>query len=154
VIAAVVVLLLAGLLTWLLLHRRNQQRAWQQQAGRLVRDTDALADLATAGPAGASPEDQVAHWSAVERRTSDLATQLSTAEQAAPNDAARQTVAGLSAAVGDYLTSVRTTRQVHIGPPAPTDEQLRFAEADSAQRLAQVQQAAQPLRQQAADAAT
>jgi hypothetical protein len=31
---------------------------------------------------------------------------------------------------------VQTTRQLHVGPPAPTAEQLQFADADRAQRLA------------------
>ena len=55
-------------------------------------------------------------------------------------------MAGLSAAVGAYLETVRTTRQLHVGPPAPTDEQLQFIEADGAQRLAQLQRAAEPFR--------
>jgi hypothetical protein len=146
VLVGLAVVAAAGLAIWLLARRRAQQRAWLRQTDRLVRDTDALADLAAAGPAGPDPQQQVAHWSSVEQRTTELAAAVDAAGAAAPNDQARQALAGLSAAVADYLGTVNTTRQLHIGPPAPTDEQLQFAEADSAQRLAQLQRAVAPLR--------
>ncbi len=146
---ALAVLIVAGLVAWLLARRRSRQRAWQQQTDRLVRDTDALADLAAAGPAGPSPEQQVAHWSTVEQRATDLAAQSEAAASAAPDDRARQVVTGLSAAVGAYLDTVRTTRQLHVGPPAPTEEQLQFADAESSQRLTQLQRAAEPFRRPA-----
>jgi hypothetical protein len=142
-----VALVLAGLVAWLLVRRRNQRRAWLQRADRLVRDTDALADLAAAGATAPDPQAQVAHWSAVEQRAAELTNQIDTVLPTAPDDASRSALTTLSAATNDYLTAVRTTRQLHIGPPAPTQEQLDFAAADANQRLVQVRNAVEPLRQ-------
>ena len=47
-------------------------------------------------------------------------------------------LANLDQAVGTYLAALRTSRTLRIGPPAPSPEQLQFADAESSQRLANV----------------
>ena len=40
--------------------------------------------------------------------------------------------------MADYLAALRTSRTLRIGPPAPTPQQLQYADAESGQRLAVV----------------
>jgi hypothetical protein len=56
-----------------------------------------------------------------------------------PDDAVRASLGGLGQATAVYLAALRTSRTLRIGPPAPTTEQLPYANAESARRLAIVQ---------------
>jgi hypothetical protein len=121
------------------LHRRSERKEWWTRTDALVRDGRALADLGAAGPAGADPQQQVAHWSTLDQRTQALATEVEAVLAARPpDDPSRAAVAGLGQAVADYQGALRTSRTLRIGPPAPTAEQLQFADAESNQRLAVV----------------
>jgi hypothetical protein len=139
--------LIALIVAFVVGHQRRR-RAWWTKTGGLVRDARALIDLGAAGPASIEPAQQVAHWSTLEQRTGALVSGLDAVAPDAPNDQAKASIAGVSAAAGAYLQSVHTARQLRIGPPAPTPEQLGYADAESSQRLAGLRDAVAPLEQQ------
>jgi hypothetical protein len=131
-LAAVLLLVLA-----VALRRRSERKSWWAQADAVLHDGQALVDLGTAGPAGADPQQEIAHWGTIEQRTEALANEVqSVLGSGPPDDATRAAVAGLGQAVADYLAALRTSRTLRIGPPAPTAEQLQYADAESNQRLA------------------
>ena len=131
-LAAVLILVLV-----VALRRRSERKSWWTRADDLVRDGRALVDVGTAGPAGADPQQEIAHWGTVEQRTQALANEVQTVlASGPPDDGTRATVAGLGQAVADYLAALRTSRTLRIGPPAPTAEQLQYADAESNQRIA------------------
>jgi len=146
VLVGVLLLAAVGLGAWMLVRRRNQRALWWERTGQLVHDADAVGDLADAGPAGTEPQQQVAHWSTLEQHSSEMVSQLDGLLPDAPDDAARSALVAVSVAATAHLAAVRTERQLRIGPPAPTDEQLQFADADTAQRLAELRAALEPLR--------
>jgi len=133
---------LAALLVLVLviaLRRRSERNTWWARADALVHDGRALVDVGSAGPAGADPQQQVAHWGTLEQRTQAMANEVQAVLGAGPpDDATRAAVAGLGQAVSDYLGALRTSRTLRIGPPAPTAAQLQYADAESNQRLAVV----------------
>ncbi len=133
-LAAVLVLVLV-----IALRRRSERNSWWARADALVHDGRALVDVGTAGPAGADPQQQVAHWGTLEQRTQSMANEVEAVlGSGPPDDATRASVAGLGQAVSDYLGALRTSRTLRIGPPAPTPEQMQYADAESNQRLAVV----------------
>ncbi|MGZ4706021.1 MAG: hypothetical protein ACXWCM_14255 [Acidimicrobiales bacterium] len=131
---------LAALLVLVLvvaLRRRSERKTWWTRAETLLHDGQAVVDLGTAGPAGADPQQEVAHWGTIEQRTQALANEVQVVLGAGPpDDASRAAVAGLGQALSDYLAALRTSRTLRIGPPAPTPQQLQYADAESNQRLA------------------
>jgi len=132
----VILIAIAVVIAALVNRSRNRRHAWQQQAAGVVRDATALTDLGASGPATPDPEQQIAHWSTLEQRTTALLASVAAASEAAPDDLSREALTGVDTAARAYLGAVQTTRQLHVGPPAPTAEQLQFADADRAQRLA------------------
>jgi hypothetical protein len=136
-IGALVALL--ALVLGVALRRRSERKSWWARADALVHDGRALVDLGTAGPAGADPQQEVAHWGTLEQRTQALANEVQEVlGSGPPDDVTRAAVAGLGQAVADYLAALRTSRTLRIGPPAPTPQQLQYADAESGQRLAVV----------------
>lgn len=136
---------LAVLIAVVVVRRRSERAAWWSSVDALGRETQALVDLGTAGPASTEPAPQVAHWATLEQRTEALVAGIRTATAGAPDDEARGVLSGLDGAVGSYLTALQTARTLRIGPPAPTAEQVQYADAESAQRLANVRGALGPL---------
>ena len=148
------VVAIAALLGWLLMRRRNRRLAWRQQADGLVRDATALSDLGATGPVTPDAQQQVAHWSTLEQRATDLLGAIAAASPDSPDDATNRALQVLAAATEDYRTSVRNTRQLRVGPPAPTAEQLELADAISTQRLADLRGATDQLRRTAGGASS
>jgi len=131
-LAAVLVLVLI-----VALRRRSERSAWWARADALVHDGRAVVDLGTSGPAGADPQQEIAHWGTIEQRTQALANEVQTVlGSGPPDDASRAALGGLAQAVADYLGALRTSRTLRIGPPAPTPNQIQYADAESNQRLA------------------
>ncbi len=131
-LAAVLILVLV-----IALRRRSERKSWWARADALLHDGQALVDLGTAGPAAADPQQEIAHWGTIEQRTQSLANEVQAVlGSGPPDDATRAAVAGLGQAVADYLAALRTSRTLRIGPPAPTPQQLQYADAESSQRLA------------------
>jgi hypothetical protein len=153
-VIVVVLIIAAALLGWLLLQRRSGRRSWWERADGLVREARAVVDLASAGPASSDPEHQVAHWSTLEQRTQSLIADLNVAVDDAPNEEARGAVASVAMAAQAFLTEVQRTRALHLGPPAPSAEQLEFAAAESSRRVAELGRAADQLEQLAGAAVT
>lgn len=119
------------------LRSRSKRAEWWTRADALVHDGRSVVDLGTAGPAGADPQQEIAHWGTIEQRAQAFANEISAvAADDVPDDATRATLGGLGQSVGDYLTALRTSRTLRIGPPAPTPGQLQYADAESTQRLA------------------
>jgi hypothetical protein len=139
ILLAVILVAIAVVIAALVNRSRNRRHAWQQQADGVVRDSKALTDLGASGPATPDPQQQIAHWSTLEQRTTALIASVAAASQVAPDDASRMALDGVDAAARSYLGAVQTTRQLHVGPPAPTAEQLQFADADRVQRLTSLQ---------------
>ena len=131
---------LAALLVLVLviaLRRRSERNTWWARADALVHDGRALVDVGSAGPAGADPQQVIAHWGTIEQRAQAFANQIQAlSASGVPDDVVRGTLGGLTQATADYLAALRTARTLRIGPPAPTPEQLQFADAEAAQRLA------------------
>ena len=116
---------------------RSQRAAWWTRADALVHDGRSLVDLGTAGPAGADPQQQIAHWGTIEQRAQAFANQIQAlSADGVPDDVVRDALGGLGQATADYLAALRTLRTLRIGPPAPTADQLQYADAESGQRLA------------------
>ena len=119
------------------LRRRSQRNSWWSRTDALVREARSVVDLGSAGPAGADPQAEIAHWATIEQRTQALANEVGAVLAAGPpDDTARGALAGLAQGVAEYLEALRTSRTLRIGPPAPRVEQLRYADAESLQRLA------------------
>jgi hypothetical protein len=119
------------------LRSRSQRAGWWARADALLRDGRSVVDLGTAGPAGADPQLEIAHWGTIEQRAEAFANEINAlSTDGVPGDAVRATLGGLRQATADHLAALRTSRTLRIGPPAPTPEQLQYADAESAQRLA------------------
>ena len=119
------------------LRARTKRGDWWARADGLLNDGRAVIDLGAAGPAGATPQQEIAHWTAIEQRAQAFANEVTALNAAGvPDDATRGTLGGLNQAVADYLGALRASRVVRIGPPAPTPEQMEYADAESTQRLA------------------
>ena len=129
---------LIALIIVVMARRRSERSTWWSDVDGVGRQGQALVDLGAAGPASADAQQQVAHWATLEQRTVDLAAAVTASAAGAPDDAARAVLTNLDQAVGTYLAALRTARTLRIGPPAPTAQQLQFADAESAQRLANV----------------
>ncbi len=129
---------LAALLALVAFRHHAGQKSWWARVDALGRDGQALVDLGRAGPAASDPSQQVAHWSALEQRAQALGTTTASVRAAAPDSTTRATLDGLGRASDEYLASIRRARALRIGPPAPTAEQLAFADAEAGQRLAVV----------------
>ena len=129
---------LAALIAVVVVRRRSERKAWWSDVDVVGRQGQALVDLGAAGPASTDAQQQVAHWATLEQRTEEVAAGIAASTAGAPDDQSRAVLAGLDQAVAAYLTALRTSRTLRIGPPAPTAEQLQFADAESAQRLANV----------------
>ncbi|HEY5155309.1 MAG TPA: hypothetical protein VIJ47_11280 [Acidimicrobiales bacterium] len=129
---------LVALVLVVVVRRRAEGKRWWSEVDAMGRQGQALVDLGTAGPASADVAQQVAHWATLEQRTTELAAAVAAAGPGAPDDPSRAVLTGLDQSVAAYLTALRTSRTLRIGPPAPTAEQLQFADAESAQRLANV----------------
>jgi hypothetical protein len=131
--------LVAALLALLVLaavrHHSGQSR-WWARVDALLRDGQALVDLGQAGPAATDPSQQVAHWSALEQRAQALGTSTAAVRADAPDTQTKAALDGLGQSSDQYLASIRNARALRIGPPAPTPEQLGFADAEAGQRLA------------------
>jgi hypothetical protein len=133
-LAAVLILVLV-----IALRRRSERNSWWTRADDLVHDGRALVDVGTAGPAGADPQAQIAHWGTLEQRAQSLSNEVDAVlGSGPPDDATRASVAGLGQAVSDYMGALRSSRTLRIGPPAPTAEQLQYADAEANQRIAVV----------------
>jgi len=129
---------LLALIIVVMVRRRAERKTWWSDVDAMGREGQALVDLGTPGPASTDAQQQVAHWATLEQRTVELGAAIQGAASGAPDDPARAILAGLDQAVSAYLAALRTSRTLRIGPPAPTAEQLQFADAESAQRLANV----------------
>ena len=116
------------------MHHSKQTR-WWARVDDLVRDGQALVDLGPAGPAAADPAQQVAHWSTLEQRAQALGSATAAVRADASDSQARGALDALGRSSDQYLTSIRSARALRIGPPAPTTEQLGFADAEAGQRL-------------------
>ena len=127
---------LVALVAVVVVRRRAERKTWWSDLDAMGRQGQALVDLGTAGPASADVAQQVAHWATLEQHTTELAAAVAAAGPGAPDDPSRAVLTGLDQSVTAYLTALRTSRTLRIGPPAPTAEQLQFADAESAQRLA------------------
>ena len=129
---------LVALIVVVMVRRRSERSTWWSDVDGVGRQGQTLVDLGAAGPASADAQQQVAHWATLEQRTLELAAAVTASTAGAPDDAARAVLANLDQAVGTYLAALRTSRTLRIGPPAPSPEQLQFADAESSQRLANV----------------
>jgi hypothetical protein len=129
---------LLALLGLVALRRHAGSVSWWGRVDSLGRDGQALVDLGRAGPAATDPSQQVAHWSALEQRAQALGMSTAAVRADAPDSGSRTALDGLGRASDQYLTSIRSARALRIGPPAPTAEQLAFADAEAGQRLAVV----------------
>ena len=131
-LAAVLVLVLI-----VALRSRSQRADWWTHADALLQDGRSLVDLGTAGPAGPDPQQQVAHWATIEQRAQAFVNEIQAqSTNGVPDDVVRGALGGLSQATADYLAALRTLRTLRIGPPAPTADQMQYADAESGQRLA------------------
>jgi hypothetical protein len=129
---------LLALLGLVALRRHSGQVRWWSRVDSLGRDGQALVDLGRAGPAATDPSQQVAHWSALEQRAQALGMATAAVRADAPDSQSRVALDGLGRSSDQYLSSIRNARALRIGPPAPTTEQLAFADAEAGQRLAVV----------------
>lgn len=130
VLAALLALLLA-----VAAARAARRRRWMAAGEAVLRDGRALVDLGSAGPAAAAPAQEVQHWDMIEQRAAALAAQLPAASSAATSSTDRSILAGLGTALDGYRGSVRTGRALRVGPPAPTAEQVQYADAEARQHL-------------------
>ena len=106
------------------------------KADSLLGDGRSVVDLGSAGPAATEPQAEIAHWATIEQRTEAFGQEVQAMlTKGVPDDAVRNCLGGLGVATGDYLTAVRNTRALRIGPPPATPEQLQYADAESDQRL-------------------
>ena len=138
---------LAVLLVALLVRQRARRQAWWRQVDGLVRDGRAMTDLGASGPTTVEPEQLVAHWTTLEQRSQSLLAGLTEAVGDAPDAEVRAALATTTTATEAYLSALQTERQLRVGPPAPTGEQLQFAGAETAQCLAEVRGAIESLEQ-------
>ena len=129
---------LLALLGLAALRHRQGQVQWWARLDALLRDGQALVDLGRSGPDAADPTQQVAHWSALEQRAMALGSATAAVRADAPDDDTRAALDGLGQSSDQYLASIRSARALRIGPPAPTAEQVTFADAEAGQRLAVV----------------
>ncbi len=129
---------LLALLGLVAARRHSSQKGWWARVDALGRDGQALVDLGRAGPAAADPSQQVAHWSALEQRAQALGMATAAVRADAKDSQSRDTLDSLGRSSDQYLSSIRNARALRIGPPAPTPEQLGFADAEAGQRLAVV----------------
>jgi len=144
VAVAIMVLVLA-------LRSRSQRNDWWARTDALLGDGRSVVDLGSAGPAGADPQQEIAHWATIEQRTQAFANSIdAVAAKGVPDDVVRATLGGLAQATADFLAALRTARTLRIGPPAPTPEQMQYADAESSQRLGIVRATLDQLDQQVA----
>ncbi len=133
VLAALTLLLIA-----VAAARSSRRRRWYTAGEGVLRDGRALVDLGSAGPAQVAPEQEIAHWDMIDQRAAALAARVPEASKVAINSTERSILAGLATTLDGYRGSIRTGRTLRIGPPAPTPEQVRYADADARQHLSDV----------------
>ncbi len=130
--------LLAAVLVLLILVALRSHAAsgrhWRQ-VNALLADGGALVDLGRSGPAAAAPDQQVAHWSALEQRAQGLGSATASVRSTSSDSQVRAALDQLGQASDGYLGAIGRSRALRIGPPAPTADQLAFADAEARQRL-------------------
>jgi hypothetical protein len=129
---------LAVLLIGVVVARASRHSRWMTAARGVVDDGHALVDLGSAGPAAAAPAQEMAHWDLLEQRGAAMAARLAAATKAALNSTDRSALASLTSVLTKYRNALHTSRTLRIGPPAPTPDQLQYADADTTQQLGHV----------------
>jgi hypothetical protein len=135
--AAIIILLLA-----LLLIRRQRRARWRQAAQVAVGEASTLLTTVITGlPMLSEPSQAATTWSRVENLGAPLHRRLQALVASAPDELTSQVAAGADRSLEALRAAVEADRTLRLGPPPPTNEQLRYAEAVLRQRAAEFEQA-------------
>ena len=131
VVAAVVVL---GLIVAAVQRQRSIARARARALQQVIVAAHQLADAAMAIPGGNDPAAVTVWWRLVEAHQATLVAALAALEQLPPNDRVAPALADIGRTHDALRAAVATDRNLRIGAPAPTDEQLAYSAATIRER--------------------
>jgi hypothetical protein len=128
-VGAIVLAAIIGGLAWFLVARRRR-RGWLAGASRVHEDGTVILASIRGGMAGLSdPATAASFWATLEQQFSTLRRDAAAVGGGAPGDRAAQALQGVDSAAQGLHSSVEADRQVRVGPPAPSAEQLDYTTA-------------------------
>jgi hypothetical protein len=139
-----VALAIIGLVLFLL--RRRSRQDWRTQARAADAEASNILGSVTRGLATLQDPSAAARtWSDVEARGSQLHGRLQALAARPPDDRSGIIVGRLDQSLQALRAGVEADRDMRLGPPPPTEEQLRYSEAVIRQRAAEYEQAIREL---------
>ncbi len=124
IVGAAVVALVAALVARQR-RRAHARAAWSDATGRAVRDGKVIADQASTGQSDIEPT--------LQRQLQGFDATLAALQSSAPSQGRQQQVYEVRGVAAELGAALQTDLRVRIGPPSPSDDQLRASHAQVAQ---------------------